>query len=144
VPAKTQDLEEIIKWQVRKAAPFPIEAAQMGYVEGRRDAAGHEFVVTLARRDVVAEYEGLCAFAGAHAGLVDITTFNVINAVLASKDIEGDWLLVNVAADSASMAVLRGPHLIFFRTRSAESDGALAELVHQTAMYYEDRLEGAG
>jgi Tfp pilus assembly PilM family ATPase len=55
-----------------------------------------------------------------------------------------DWLLVNVAADSASIALLRGPHLIFFRNRSAESDGTLADLVHQTAMYYEDRLQGGG
>ena len=56
----------------------------------------------------------------------------------------GDWLLVNVAADSASIALLRGPHVIFFRSRGAETDGTLVDLVHQTAMYYEDRLQGAG
>ena len=27
---------------------------------------------------------------------------------------------------------------------SSETDGTLADLVHQTAMYYEDRLKGAG
>src|SRR5206468_8133543 len=91
------------------------------------------------------EYEGLCAEAGAHAGLVDLATFNVVNAVLASAGApSGDWLLVNVAADSTSIALLRGPHLIFFRNRAADTDGTLADLVHQTAMYYEDRLQGAG
>ena len=55
-----------------------------------------------------------------------------------------DWLLVNVAADYASIALLRGPHLIFFRNRAADTDGTLADLVHQSAMYYEDRLKGAG
>ena len=40
--------------------------------------------------------------------------------------------------------ILRGPHLIFFRNRAAETDGTLADLVHQTAMYYEDRLQGGG
>ena len=39
---------------------------------------------------------------------------------------------------------MRGPHLIFFRNRAADADGTLADLVHQTAMYYEDRLQGAG
>jgi len=40
--------------------------------------------------------------------------------------------------------LLRGSHLIFFRNRAADTDGTLADLVHQTAMYYEDRLQGAG
>ena len=31
------------------------------------------------------EYEALCAAAGAHAGLVDLATFNVVNAVLAGS-----------------------------------------------------------
>ena len=51
---------------------------------------------------------------------------------------------MNVAADYASIAILRGPHLIFFRNRAADTEGTLADLVHQTAMYYEDRLKGAG
>ena len=68
-----------------------------------------------------------------------------INAVLAGsrRRRPGDWLLVNVAADYASIALLRGPHVIFFRNRAADTEGTLADLVHQTAMYYEDRLKGA-
>jgi hypothetical protein len=69
----------------------------------------------------------------------------VINAVLAgARAPAGDWLLVSVSADSASIAILPGPHLIFFRSRGADADGTLADLVHQSAMYYEDRLQGAG
>jgi len=106
---------------------------------------GQEFIVSLARREIINEYEQLCTDAGAHAGLVDLTTFNVINTVLASSGAPaGDWLLVHVSADSTSIALLRGPHLIFFRNRAAETDGTLADLVHQTAMYYEDLLKGSG
>ena len=146
VPARAQDLEQVIRWQVRKAAPFAMEEAQVSYVAGVLAPDGQEFVVTTARRDVVQEYEDLCAAHGAHAGLVDISTFNVINAVLAAGAPEppADWLLVNVASDYASIAILRGPDLIFFRSRGADSEGTLADLVHQTAMYYEDRLQGAG
>jgi hypothetical protein len=49
-----------------------------------------------------------------------------------------------VAPDYASVAIARGGHPIFFRTRAADTDGTLADLVHQTAMYYEDRLNGSG
>ncbi len=54
----------------------------------------------------------------------------------------GDWLLVHAAASYVSLAVLRDGHLIFYRTRGEESEGSIADLVHQTAMYYEDRLNG--
>jgi type IV pilus assembly protein PilM len=145
VPARSADLDQLVRWQVRKSAPFAIDEAQVAYVPGLRHSDGQEFVVSLARRDIVQEYEGLCAEAGCQAGLVDIATFNVINAVLAGSPPPAvDWLLVNVAADSASIALLRGPHLIFFRNRASDMEGTLADLVHQTAMYYEDRLQGAG
>jgi type IV pilus assembly protein PilM len=145
VPKRAQDLDQLVRWQVRKSAPFAIEDAQVSYVPGVRASDGQEFIVSLARRDVVREYESLCAEAGAHAGLIDLATFNVINAVLASAGAPtADWLLVNIAADYASIALLRGSHLIVFRNRVADSEGTLADLVHQTAMYYEDRLKGAG
>lgn len=145
VPARAQDLDRLVRWQVRKAAPFPIEEAQVSYVRGLRTSEGQEFIVSIARRDIVQEYEQLCADVGAHAGLVDLATFNMINAVLAGGGAPAfDWLLVNVAPDYASIAIVRGAHPIFFRNRSADTDGSVADLVHQTAMYYEDRLQGAG
>ena len=146
VPARAADLDELVRWQVRKAAPFAIEDAQVSYAPGLKAPDGQEFIVSLAKRSVIEEYEGLCADAGAHAGLVDISTFSVINAVLASGTVSPmtDWLLVHMAADCASIAILRGPHVIFFRNRTAETEGTLADLVHQTAMYYEDRLKGGG
>jgi Tfp pilus assembly PilM family ATPase len=153
VAARAEDLDELVRWQVRKTAPFPIDEAQISYVAGQPASDGQEFVVSLARRDVIVDYERLAAAEGAHAGIVDLATFNVINAVLAARGAsdagtraasDSDWLLVNVAPDYVTLAILRGPHLIFFRNRAAEADGTLADLVHQTAMYYEDRLSGGG
>jgi type IV pilus assembly protein PilM len=145
VPSRVQDLDQLVRWQVRKSAPFAIDEAQVSYVPGLHAEDGHEFIVTLAKRSVIQEYEQLCAEAGAHAGLVDLATLNVINAVLAGRGApSGDWLLVNIAADYTSIALLRGPNLIFFRNRAADTDGTLADLVHQSAMYYEDRLKGGG
>jgi len=149
VPARAADLDQLVRWQVRKAAPFPIEEGQVSYQPGLTAADGQEFIVSLARRSVIEEYEGLCADAGAHAGIVDLSTFNVINAALAAmapgaSGAEQDWLLVNVAADYASIAILRGSNLIFFRNRAPDAEGTLADVVHQAAMYYEDRLAGGG
>jgi Tfp pilus assembly PilM family ATPase len=99
----------------------------------------------MARRDIVQEYESVCSAVGAQAGIVDLATFNVINAVLAGPEAPAqDWLLVHVTQEDATMAILRGQQLVFFRNHAAEGEGSLADMVHQTAMYYEDRLSGAG
>lgn len=145
VPPRQQDLDELVRWQVRKTAPFRIEDAQVTYSAGApTPEGGREFVVALARRDIVEEYESVCAAAGAHAGIVDLATLNVINLVLASGVPSADWLLVHVAVDYMTVAIMRGADLIFFRSRTSDAEGTLADLVHQTAMYYEDRLTGAG
>jgi type IV pilus assembly protein PilM len=146
VPSRVRDLDELVRWQVRKAAPFSIDDAQLSYVRGITGADGSaEFVVTMARKDIVREYETVCEEAGVQAGVVDLATFNVINAVLADPQAPADdWLLVHVTEEDATMAILRGQHLVFFRNRAADGEGSLADMVHQTAMYYEDRLSGAG
>lgn len=146
VPSRTQDLDQLIQFHIRKAAPFRIEDAQITYTPGLAiDGGGREFVVVLARRDVIQEFERVCQEAGAHAGLVDLATFDLVNVVLAAeRPPTGDWLLVHVAADDSSLAILRGADLIFFRNRAGEGHADLVDLVHQTAMYYEDRLAGRG
>jgi type IV pilus assembly protein PilM len=145
VPAKQQDLEQLIRWQVRKAAPFRIEDAQVSWQDAAAlPGGGREYLVTVARRDVIHSYERVCDAAGVHAGLVDIASFNQVNAVLAARPFSGDWLLVNIAPDYATLAVVRDGHVIFFRNRSTGGIGDLPDLVHQTAMYHEDRLGGGG
>ena len=135
----------MIRFQVRKAAPFRIEDAQIASSPGVSAPDGQEYVVVQARRDIVAEYEQVCAAAGAYAGAVGLATLNVVNAVLGSgSPPSGDWLLIHVDADAATLAILRGEHVVFFRHRGADGEGHLAELVHQTAMYYQDRLGGQG
>jgi type IV pilus assembly protein PilM len=142
VPAAA-DLDQLIRWQVRKAAPFKPEDAQISWVPAAPIAGGgREYLVTLARRDIVESYMKACADAGAAAGIVDLVSLNLINAAVASGATAGDWLVVHVASDYATLAIVRDADLIFFRTRQLAVDGDLADLVHQTAMYYEDRLGG--
>jgi Tfp pilus assembly PilM family ATPase len=146
VPPGARDREQLIRWHVRKSAPFPLEEAQVAWSPGASlPEGGREFVVALARRAVVREYESLCEEAGAHAGWVDLAAFGLVNAVLAAaRSAQGDWLVVHANPGSDSLAILRDGDLIFFRTRVEGGDDTLAALVHQTAMYHEDRLGGRG
>jgi len=143
VPAYS-DLDQLIRWQMRKAAPFKPEEAEISWVPAApMPEGGREFLVTLARRDVIESYQRVCEAAGVSAGIVDLASLNLINAVLAGTDtVSGDLLVVHVTTDYATLAIVRNTDLIFFRTRQLESYNDLADLVHQTAMYHEDRLGG--
>ena len=146
VPTKRDDLDQLVRWQVRKSAPFGIEEACVSHTACARSAdGGGDFLVVLARRSVIEEYERACADAGLYAGLVDLTSLSVLNLVLSSPNASGgDWLAVYMRPEDTSIAIVRGGHVIFFRNRPESDHDTLADLVHQTAMYYQDRLSGSG
>jgi type IV pilus assembly protein PilM len=145
VPADAADLAELVRWQIKKTAPFPVEQAVVSFTPGARYADGQEFIVAAARHDIIEQYEQACAAAGAEAGLVDLATFSVVNGVLGSTAAPGgDWLLVHLTPTYTTLTVVRDGHVIFFRNRDNDAEGTLADVVHQTAMYYEDRLHGTG
>ena len=144
-PSRREDLNQLIRWQVKKSTPFPVDDACLTYSPGARSANGSEFVVVIARREIVREYESVCEQVGIEAGLIDISTFGVINLFLSSNlGAAGDWLVVHMRPEYTSIAILRRDDLLFFRNRAEGDAEALEDVVHQTAMYYQDRLEGRG
>jgi len=144
VPARREDLDQFVRWQVKKASPFPIEEALVTYSPGVRGSGGAaEFLVVAARRDAIAEYEAVCDELKIYAGLVDLATLSVVNLFLGGPEVpSGDWLLVHLRPDYTSIVIMRGEHVIFFRNRPEGDEASMADLVHQTAMYHQDRLSG--
>jgi len=145
VPARSDDLDQLLQWQLRKSAPFPIEEGVVTYSAGAAGAGGREFLVEVARRDIVREYEEVCESQGMHAGLVDLPTLSVVNLFLGGETAPpGDWLVLHMRPTYTSIVLMRGPDVMFFRSRAEDDAESLEEVAHQTAMYYEDRLEGRG
>ena len=145
VPQRRDDFEQLVRWQLRKAAPFPIESAAVTYSAGAAlPEGGREFVVEVAREEAIREYEAACEAAGLYAGLVDTATTSLLGVFDESPETLGDWLLVHVRPDYTSIAIVRDQAVIFFRTRPEDGQDGLTDLVHQTAMYYQDRLSGRG
>lgn len=145
VPAKRADLDQLIRWQIRKASPFPIDEAVVTSAPALAGSDGsHEFLVVSARRQVIVEYERVCDAVRAHAGLVELSTLSLLNFVLAGAAGAGDTLVVHAEPRSTAIAILRGGAPIFIRMRPEDDAEPLVDLVHQTAMYYQDRLGGEG
>lgn len=143
LPPRAADLDKLVRWQLRKATPFPLDDAQVSHFEAGVSNAGRLVAAVVMRREVLAEYESVVSAAGIHPGIVDLASFNVMNAAIASGAAgDGDWLIVHLAAEATTLAILRGSSLLFYRHRSAVDQESLGALVHQTAMYHEDRLGG--
>src|ERR1051325_7110814 len=61
LPSRREDVDQLVRWQVKKASPFPVEEALVTSTPATHGAdGGTEFLVLAARRDVVAEYEAVC------------------------------------------------------------------------------------
>jgi Tfp pilus assembly PilM family ATPase len=143
-PTRREDLDQLVRWQVKKASPFPIEEAVVTWTPAARNSDGSaEYLVVSARRDIVAEYEAVCDQAKVYAGLVDLATLSILNLILGGRDVPAaDWLVVHLRPDYMSIVIMRGEHVIFFRNRPEGDHASIADLVHQSAMYYQDRLQG--
>jgi type IV pilus assembly protein PilM len=143
MPSRQSELEQLIRWNIKKSLPFPVDDAVLSYVPAASDAGTTTLAAVVSRRDVIAEYEGVIDAIGAHAGIVDIASFNIINTALTSSGApKGDWLLVCLADDSTTIVIMRDGSLMFHRHKPAADSEPLTALVHQTAMYHEDRLGG--
>jgi Tfp pilus assembly PilM family ATPase len=144
LPAKPADLDQLVRWQLKKTTPFPIEDGVVTHSVVQTTGAGAMVAAMIARRDVIAEYESITEAAGIHAGIVDLSSLNIMNTVIgAGAASAADWLLVSLASEATSIAIGRGSALLFYRHRTAMDEESLSSLVHQTAMYHQDRLGGA-
>ena len=144
VPPRAAELDQLVRWQLRKSTPFALEEATVEHVVANATESGATLAAIVARRDVVAQYEAVVDAAGVHAGIVDLASFNVMNAVFgAGAAPAGDWLLVCLAHEGTTIAILRGTDLMSYRHRATVDQEPLSALVHQTAMYHEDRLGGS-
>ena len=145
VPPRRDDLDQLVRWQLRKAAPFPVDQANVTYSPALEiENGGRELVVELARQETIREYEAVCEEANVYAGLVDTATLALLGLFTGSAAPSGDWLLVHVRPDYTTIAIARGEHPIFYRSRAEDEGTDLEDLVHQTSMYYQDRLSGRG
>jgi len=143
LPPRAADVDQLIRWQLKKSTPFPIEEAQVSHFDAHTDAGTRTLAAVVARRDVIAQYEAVATAVGIHAGLVDLSSFSIMNALLSSGTAaQGDALVVCLAPEATTLAILRGRDLMFYRHRAVVDEEPLSALVHQTAMYHEDRLGG--
>jgi len=158
LPRSRQDTLDLIRFKTKKAVPFKVEEASLDYQVLNTGSEGHNILAVLTPRSVIEEFEAVFASFGLYPGLVELSTFSVVNAyhdVIASEMGPGsEFLVANVTGAYFSFAIFRDGNLLFFRTKAFamgtgddSSEGSLRLLKRElqtSLVYYREKLEGKG
>jgi hypothetical protein len=145
VPArKRKELDEVLRFKLRKAVPFEIREARLAHTAtGSR--AEDRMVVAAAFSPVVASYEDACVAVGLEPGVVELAGLVLARSAFGIDP--GDRLLVNWDEGYLSLLILRDGWPLLARTLPGEVAASLAGVVREvtnTVLYHRDRLGGAG
>lgn len=158
MPRNRQDTMDLIRYKTKKSVPFKVEEAALDYQILKGGSAGPNVLAVLTPKSVVEEFETVFSSFGLHVGLVDLSTFSLVNAyqpVLAREMGPGkEYLVANVSGTYFTVAIFRGDDLLFFRckafamgTGDDSDEGSLRLLKRElqtSLLYYRDKLEGQG
>jgi Tfp pilus assembly PilM family ATPase len=154
-PPSRRQLEEVIRFKVRRGVPFRMADAVMSYQLLPGEGKGVSILVALLRRALVERYEHALEALGARPGLVDLCTPNLLNLCrdrMEAAGAEGDVALLNCAGNYFSLAIVRNSRLVFMRCKTYSMsegeprpvNGLLARELGYSLSYYEEKLEGEG
>jgi len=157
VPRGHRQLNQVVRWQVRKRVPFPLDNARLSMQRFPLPEGGERVAVVLGMERILAQYEQVAEALGLKPGLVDLATFNMANQCLlpaaAREEAEaGDIAVLNVADEEFSILILRRRVPLFYRSKpllhhpDREPDACLRDVHRElitSAAYYHERLDGA-
>jgi hypothetical protein len=134
LPAKSKELEALLRWKIKDSLGFPPEQGTLSYQVIWRDAQSIEVLVVTARTDILAQYEQALDAVKAEAALVLPATLALLP--LLPEDETGAQLLTHVFSGWVTHAGVTGSRLRFWRSRrldAGDARAAIAEAVSEAA-----------
>ena len=144
LPAKPQEALPIVRFRLRKLAPFEVEDAAVSYQVLRQAPDQTRVLVTVMPAAVRAEYESAVRAAGYEPGAL----LPSMLAALAAAPAAEPALVVHRSALSVSTAITSGDDLLLYRSLDLPADpesqrADLLQTVSVAAAYYEDTLHAS-
>jgi hypothetical protein len=139
-----KQVEEVVRFKLRKSIPFEIREAQVA-VAGGLPRPGEPTLVAAMAHTVLHGYEQAMASVGLQPGRVELSGLALLAAALGAAPV--DRLLVNWDDGYVTLVVARGDRPLLVRTLAGEAAAQpdeVAREVANTVLYYRERLGGAG
>lgn len=140
-PAGRRELEEILNWKIERVIAHP--ATELRTSRQRLSPVGgrERYLVTVAREDVIAEYEATFESIGWQVGLIVPRHLGEAQWLLWDQT-PGDKMLVSGNRSGFTVVVMRNGEPVMIRVYGCEVDAQMDEL-HRSAVYYRDKVESA-
>jgi Tfp pilus assembly PilM family ATPase len=143
---RPSDVEEIVRFRLRKSVPFEIREAQVAWMALPPGAGDPMVLAGAIFRPVLEGYEQACRALRLDPGLVELAGL-ALHESQARRQADGDRLLVNWDDGYLSLILSRNGVPVLVRTLTGESAARSEEVVREvgaTVIYYRERLGGAG
>jgi len=138
------ELDELVRFRLRKSLPFDVREARLAHVRSPR--AADPLLAVAALGSVVAAYEEVCRSLGLEPGLVELGALALARAAFPPGS-SGDGLLVNWDTGYATLVLVREGWPVLVRTLTGPVVSSPAEVgreAGQTLLYARERLGSAG
>ncbi|MBB6142335.1 type IV pilus assembly protein PilM [Silvibacterium bohemicum] len=142
LPAKVQEALPIVRFRLKKLAPFEVEDAAVSYQVMRQTSEQTRVLATVMPAAIRAEYESAVIAAGYEPGVILPSTL----AALAALAADGASLVINHNGHSLTTAITQGNELLLHRTLELPASDEwhheeLARTVSVAMAYFEDTLQ---
>ncbi|HVJ06198.1 MAG TPA: hypothetical protein VM578_11045 [Candidatus Saccharimonadales bacterium] len=138
LPERRQEADAAVRFRLRKSLPFDIEKAALSF-DAQPTAHGLHVATSIVLRGVLEEYESAFRSAGCSPGVVLPSSLGALGAV----NDESPTMLLKIAQDSTSVAVVNDGQLLLFRTLEGAETGVLtaermADDIYPSLVYFQD------
>lgn len=140
-PKSSKELHEILMWKLERVIAAPASELRISRQRISPLAGQERFLVTIARNDVIAEYESVFGRLGWNAGLVLPRHIGEVQWLIWNKS-PGDKMLVSANRSGFTSVVVRNHEPVLIRAHTCEPD-ARADELHRFALYYRDKVASA-
>ena len=139
-PGSRKELNEVISWKIERVITVPTSELRISRQRMSRVAGQERYLVTVAREEVIAQYESVFWALGWNTGLLLPRHLGEAQW-LVWDNAPGDKMLVSANQSGFTSVVMRNGEPVLIRPYACEPESRTDEL-HRFALYYKDRLAG--
>jgi hypothetical protein len=140
-PSTRKELNEIMSWKIERLIGIPASELSISRQKLHQDVKQERYIATVARQEILAEYEALFHNIGWQAGLMLPRHMGEIQWLMLEKA-EGDRMLVSANRSGFTAVVVSHGEPVLVRSYVCEPESRTDDL-HRFALYYRERMSNA-
>ncbi|HXH91357.1 MAG TPA: hypothetical protein VNN25_07235 [Thermoanaerobaculia bacterium] len=140
VPERASEVEEVIRWSLRRTMPIDPSLLRLSYEVLTRTPP--RVLAFSAVEATLASIERLFAAAGVEVILLEPCGLNIWNAITSREALTTrDRIFFYIRANDFTTAVFRGSQPLFIRSRNLDGERSLEQEIKLSATYLRDSLQ---